>query len=135
MGVTGLQVWQYLGTLGTLAILVGYGLVNAGAARAVFDRSLGVARWRGLLPAIAVILVGYVLYANVYPAPAAPYNVFPYILLAWLAIGAVVIVTTPRLARRVAQGLARDLDLPAAQLAPEVQQTVVGGGEETLQQW
>lgn len=126
LDATGLQVWQYLGTLGTLAILVGYGLVNAGAARAVFDRSLGVARWRGVLPVIAVILVGYVLYANIYPAPAAPYNAFPYILLAWLVIGAVVIAATPRLVRRVAQGLARDLDLPAGRVAAEVLPTSVG---------
>ena len=119
LGTTGLQVWQYLGTLGTLAILVGYGLVNAGAARAVFDRSLGVARWRGALPVVAVLLVGYVLYANIYPAPAAPYNAFPYILLAWLVVGAVVIAVTPRLVRRVARGLARDLDLPAGRVAAE----------------
>ena len=120
LGATGLQVWQYLGTLGTLAILVGYGLVNAGATRAVLDRSLGVARWRGVLPAIAVILVGYVLYANIYPAPASPYNLFPYILLAWLVIGAIVILLTPQVMRRVGLGLARDLDLPAGRVAAEV---------------
>lgn len=129
LDATGLQVWQYLGTLGTLAILVGYGLVNAGAARAVFDRSLGVPRWRGVFPTIAVLLVGYVLYANIYPAPAAPYNSFPYILLAWLVAGAVVIVATPRLARRVAQGLARDLDLPTGRAAAEVLPSGVGEAE------
>jgi amino acid transporter len=125
LDTTGLQVWQFLGTLGTLAILVGYGLVNAGATRAVFDRSLGVARWRGVLPAVAVILVGYVLYANIYPAPASPYNAFPYIVLAWLVIGAVVLAATPALTRRVAQGLARDLDLPAGRAAAEALPTAV----------
>lgn len=120
LGTTGLQVWQYLGTLGTLAILVGYGLVNIGATRAVFDGSLQVARWRGVLPAIAVVLVGYVLYANVYPAPASPYNAFPYILIGWLVIGVAVIFLTPRLAERVGSGLARDLDLPAGRVAAEV---------------
>ena len=120
LGATGLQVWQYLGTLGTLAILVGYGLVNIGATRAVVDRSLGVPQWRGVLPAIAVILVGYVLYANIYPAPAFPYNLFPYILLAWLVIGAAVIALSPELVRRVGAGLARDLDLPEGRVAAEV---------------
>ena len=119
LGTTGLEVWQYLGTLGTLAILVGYGLVNAGATRAVLDRSLGVARWRGVLPAIAVILCGYVLYANVYPAPAAPFNLFPYILIGWLVIGTAVIVFSPALVKRVGLGLARDLDLPAGRIAAE----------------
>ncbi|HTS97626.1 MAG TPA: APC family permease [Streptosporangiaceae bacterium] len=119
LGATGLQVWQYLGTLGTLAILVGYGMVNIGATRAVADRSLGVPRWRGVLPAIAVILVGYVLYANIYPAPAFPYNLFPYILLAWLVIGAAVIALSPKLARRAGAGLAQDLDLPEGRVAAE----------------
>jgi amino acid transporter len=119
LGATGLEVWQYLGTLGTLAILVGYGMVNAGATRAVFDGSLEVPKWRGVLPGIAVVLVAYVLYANVYPAPASPYNLFPYILLAWLVIGAAVIVLSPSLVRRVGLGLARDLDLPAGRVAAE----------------
>jgi amino acid transporter len=119
LSATGLQVWQYLGTLGTLAILVGYGLVNIGAARAVFDSSLGVGKWRGILPAIAVILCGYVLYANIYPVPASPYNYFPYILLAWLVIGAAVILLSPQLARRVGAGLAKDLGLPAGRAAGE----------------
>jgi len=121
LSATGLEVWQYLGTLGTLAILVGYGLVNVGAARAVFDRSLGVPQWRGVLPSIAVILVGYVLYANVYPAPAFPFNLFPYLLLAWLVIGAAVIAFWPTLVRRVGAGLARDLGLPAGRVVGEVE--------------
>jgi amino acid transporter len=121
LGATGLQVWQYLGTLGTLAILVGYGLVNIGATRAVFDSSLGVPKWRGILPAIAVIICGYVLYANIYPAPASPYNYFPYILLAWLIIGAAVILLSPQLARRVGAGLSRDLDLPAGRVVGELE--------------
>jgi amino acid transporter len=127
LGATGLQVWQYLGTLGTLAILVGYGMVNIGATRAVFDRSLGVPRWRGFLPGIAVILVAYVLYANIYPAPASPYNLFPYILLAWLVIGVVVIAATPKLVRRVGAGLAQDLDLPAGRVAGELMPDVADG--------
>ena len=120
LGATGLQVWQYLGTLGTLAILVGYGLVNIGATRAVFDRSLGVARWRGLLPAIAVILVGYVLYANIYPAPVVPVqpasrtSCWPGWSSAWWSSRC-----RPKLVRRVGAGLARDLDLPAGRIAGE----------------
>jgi amino acid transporter len=121
LSATGLEVWQYLGTLGTLAILVGYGLVNIGAARSVFDRSLGVPQWRGVLPSIAVILVGYVLYANIYPAPTFPFNLFPYILLGWLVIGAAVIVFSPTLVRRVGAGLSRDLGLPAGRVVAEVE--------------
>jgi amino acid transporter len=127
LNTTGLQVWQYLGTIGTLAILVGYGLVNIGATRAVFDRSLGVARWRGVLPALAVILVIYVLYANIYPRPPSPFSAFPYIVLVWLAIGAAVIAFTPKLVRRVGAGLARDLDLPAGRVVGELEPSSTDG--------
>ena len=127
LNTTGLQVWQYLGTIGTLAILVGYGLVNVGATRAVFDRSLGVARWRGLLPALAVILVVYVLYANIYPRPPSPFNTFPYIVLGWLAVGGLVIAFTPKLVRRVGAGLARDLDLPAGRVVGELEPSSTDG--------
>jgi amino acid transporter len=127
LDTTGLQVWQYLGTIGTLAILVGYGLVNVGATRAVFDRSLGVARWRGVLPALAVILVVYVLYANIYPRPPSPFDTFPYIVLVWLAIGGAVIAFTPKLVRRVGAGLARDLDLPAGRVVGELEPSSTDG--------
>ena len=135
LSATGLEVWQYLGTLGTLAILVGYGLVNVGAARAVFDRSLGVAQWRGFLPSIAVILVGYVLYANIYPAPSFPFNLFPYILLAWLVIGAAVIAFSPNLVRRVAadrpmESERRDEPAMAGLDHPVVVQDVIARGVE-----
>jgi uncharacterized protein YqgC (DUF456 family) len=80
-----------------------------------------VPQWRGMLPSIAVILVGYVLYANIYPAPSFPYNLFPYILLAWLVVGAAVILLSPTLVRRVGAGLARDLGLPAGRVAGEAE--------------
>ena len=127
LDTTGLQVWQYLGTIGTLAILVGYALVNVGATRAVFDRSLGVGRWRGVFPAVAVILVLYVLYANIYPRPPSPFNTFPYIVLAWLVIGGAIIAFTPKLVRRVGAGLAHDLDLPAGRVIGELEPSGTDG--------
>jgi amino acid transporter len=100
---------------------------TGGATRAVFDRSLGVARWRGVLPAVAVILVLYVLYANVYPRPPSPFNVFPYVVLAWLVIGGAVIAVTPKLVRRVGAGLAQDLDLPAGRVVGELEPSSTDG--------
>jgi hypothetical protein len=79
-----------------------------------------VPQWRGVLPVIAVVFVGYVLYSNVYPAPSFPYNLFPYILLAWLVVGLAVIMGSPKLVRRVGAGLARDLGLPAGRAEGEL---------------
>ncbi len=111
-GVSGFTIWQYLGTLGTLAILVGYALVCIGASRAVLNGHLQVAKWRALVPALAALMVAYTLYNQLVPAPAMPYRLFPYITLAWLLIGAGVVIFAPRLATRMGDGLTRALGLP-----------------------
>jgi uncharacterized protein YqgC (DUF456 family) len=79
-----------------------------------------------VLPSIAVILVGYVLYANIYPAPSFPFNLFPYILLAWLIVGVAVIAFWPTMVRRVGAGLSRDLGLPAGRVVGEVEPQSAG---------
>jgi amino acid transporter len=114
-GVSGFTIWQYLGTLGTLSILVGYALVCVGAGRATLNGSLQVARWRAAVPALAALLVAYTLYNQLIPAPAWPYKLFPYLVLGWLLIGAAVVVFAPRIATRMGDGLVRTLGLsPAA---------------------
>lgn len=111
--VDGFTVWQYLGTLGTLAILVGYAMVCIAASRAALNGSLDIARWKAAVPILAAIAVGYTLYNQLVPAPAYPYNIFPYIALAWLVIGAAIVIFTPQLARRVGAGLTRTLGVSA----------------------
>jgi amino acid transporter len=113
-GVSGFTIWQYLGTLGTLAILVGYVLVCIGASRAALNGHLQVAKWRAIIPIAAALLVLYTLYNELIPAPAWPYRLFPYITLAWLIIGAAVVLFAPELAKRMGDGLTRTLGLSAA---------------------
>ena len=51
-----------------------------------------------------------------------PYNHFPFVVLAWLIIGALIVLATPKLAARIGEGLARDegLDIPgSAEAAPK----------------
>jgi hypothetical protein len=40
-----------------------------------------------VLPAAGIGVAGYVLYHNLWPVPASPFDVFPYIVAAGLAIG------------------------------------------------
>jgi hypothetical protein len=46
--------------------------------------------WERVLPAAGIAVAGYVLYHNLWPVPASPFDVFPYIAAAWLAAGIVV---------------------------------------------
>lgn len=84
------------GTIGTLAIILVYMAVawaqtkNAGK------------QWRGLgglLGVIGVLLLLWPLYNSVYPVPAYPGDLWPFILLLWLACGALLLVARPALAR------------------------------------
>jgi hypothetical protein len=45
--------------------------------------------WEPAMPAAGIAVAGYVLYHNLWPVPASPFDVFPYIVAGWLAIGIV----------------------------------------------
>ncbi|WP_069805983.1 hypothetical protein [Thermogemmatispora onikobensis] len=90
-GMTGATLFGYLGTIGVFLVLVAYGLTNVGAIWFFSPRwRLWSWQWVILLPAI--VFLGYTLYSNIYPVPAPPYNVFPYVALAWLLLGLLCIV-------------------------------------------
>lgn len=107
MGVTGFNAWVYFGTLGTLLLLVAYALVDFGAVKVLFQKRNGADLARALVPTIAILLLAYVLLNQLYPVPASPLNVFPYIALAWLLIGLAIVLFVPGLSARVGQALTR----------------------------
>jgi amino acid transporter len=80
-GSAPMDVFFYLATIGTLSLLVMYVFTNVAAIG--FLRR----RWEALLPAAGIAVAGYVLYHNLWPVPPSPFDVFPYIVAAWLAIG------------------------------------------------
>jgi amino acid transporter len=102
-GTPALNVFFYLATIGTLSLLVMYVLTNVAAAWHLGRRSIGQ-----LVPAVAgVLIAGFVLYYNVWPVPPAPYEFFPYLVLAWLVAGLVLTVVIPRFVAKVDDGLER----------------------------
>jgi amino acid transporter len=84
IGKEAMDVFFYLATIGILSLLAMYLMTNLAALR--FLRARG-ARAELLLPAAGVAVAGYVLYHNVWPVPAAPFDVFPYLVGAWLVVG------------------------------------------------
>src|SRR5215210_5870259 len=86
-GTRPLDAFFYLATTGVLSLLVMYIVTNVGAIRVAAadgeDR-----RWRALvLPAAGIAVAGYTLFRHLSPVPASPYDIFPYVVAAWLAIG------------------------------------------------
>jgi amino acid transporter len=100
-GVPALDVFFYLATIGTLSLLVMYVITNVAAARHLVRRS----PHQIVVPAAGVLVAGFVLYHNVWPVPAAPYEYFPYLVLGWLAGGLAITALVPGFAGKAARGL------------------------------
>jgi amino acid transporter len=82
-----LDAYGILGSIATYGFLFSYVLVSIGAP--VYLKRLGLLKGRNVLSAIlAVALLGLVVFGTVYPVPGWPYNILPYIFLAFLAVGA-----------------------------------------------
>ncbi len=98
-GINGAALFGYLGTIGVFLILVAYIMTNIGAIRFFMARRLWT--WQWIIPAAAILILGYTLYSNLYPVPAPPSNLLPYVALVWLLIGLVVILVSPALVQRI----------------------------------
>jgi amino acid transporter len=100
VGLNAVSGFGDLGTIGVLALLLVY-IGSQFAAVRLFAKN---GQWRPvqfLVPIAAVIMLGYTLYSNVYPVPPAPAQYFPYIVLAWLAIGILIVLAVPGLAGKI----------------------------------
>jgi amino acid transporter len=104
-GVSAVNAFFYPATIGVLSMLVTYIVVNVGALRFLFV-SRRVRAWEAIVPVVALAILVYVIYANVYPVPDFPFNIFPYIVAAWLIVGLGIALLVPGLARRIGANLA-----------------------------
>jgi hypothetical protein len=105
-------------TIGTISLLVAYGLATVGALRYLFLTGAARApRWQVVVPVLALAFVIYTIYKNVIGVHG-PYRFFPYIVLVWLIVGAALVYAVPGLADRVRSGLAAsEEDTEARQLS------------------
>lgn len=84
--LTALKVGGYAAMVATLALLLSYMITTAGAI-VYFHRNK---IWRGvklIIPVISILSLAFIFYANVYPVPQYPTNLFSYFVLAWIAGG------------------------------------------------
>lgn len=96
------------GTIGTLILLVVYALATLGATRLLFfgadarsARATGggtrqVAVWEIVIPALALLLIGYTLFRNVIPYPEGGAAVYPAVSAAWIVLGVVLVLLRRR---------------------------------------
>jgi amino acid transporter len=83
-----------LGTVGTLALILVYMGVAWAQAKEAATRRRGVGCVVGLAGALLLL---WPLYNSVYPVPAYPDNLWPLLLLGWLACGGLLLLLRPEL--------------------------------------
>lgn len=117
------DVWGYFGFMISVAFLIVYGLTNFALVRHIRRNSpqeFSPLR-HALLPALAVIGVGYPLYRTVHPLPPSPYVYLPWVILAWALVGGVILIylraTRPEDVARVGRSLSVIDEAPEAEPA------------------
>ncbi|MCW2942264.1 MAG: amino acid permease-associated region [Actinomycetia bacterium] len=84
-GVSTLNVFAYTGTIGTFGYMIAYILIAVGAP--VYLRKIGARiASTAVVGGLAAAGMCYVLYKNVWPVPASPYNLLPWIFLGVLLL-------------------------------------------------
>jgi amino acid transporter len=85
-GVSGLDVYGWMGSLATYGFIVAYALVCVALPR--YLREHGAYRRRvQVIPWLAFTAMLLALIGNLYPVPEGPYGKLPYIYLAYLSAG------------------------------------------------
>ncbi len=131
-GLTAAAVFGDLGVLGVLALLVVYAATQAAAIRLFSREHL----WRPVqfvIPLLAIVAIGYTIYANVWPVPPSAVKYFPYIVLAWILAGIAIAVALPRLSAKIGrsftdEGFEEQLSQSRASQALSQQKEAAGAG-------
>jgi len=84
----GIEVFGYYGTIGSLAILVSY-IFTSVAAIVYFTKKKVWNIIHLIVPIFGIVSLLYVLWSSIYPVPEFPENLFPYIVLGWIGLGAI----------------------------------------------
>ena len=85
-GVSGADIYGYMGSLSVYGFITVYGLVAA-ALPFYLRRNAQLTSGSLILAVAAALAMVLALAGTLYPMPAAPYNYLPYIYLAYLALG------------------------------------------------
>jgi amino acid transporter len=92
-GTKPIDVFFYFATIGTLSLLCMYVMTNVAATRFLAVQG---SRAELALPLAGIAVAGYVLYHNIWPVPASPYDAFPYVVAGWLVVGVALVVWRSR---------------------------------------
>jgi amino acid transporter len=108
-GTNAVNAFFYPGTIGVLSLMVAYIATNLGAIKHLFVDAIRRPVWQLVFPVVGIAFLCFTIYKNVHGA-AAPYDRFPWYVLAWLVVGGVIILAAPGVAKRVGERLTGELE-------------------------
>jgi amino acid transporter len=80
------EIYGLLGAIATFGFLTAYILVSAAAP--IYLRDRGLLNWQAIaVSVLAVLAMSVALFGSLYPVPAAPYSLLPYIYSGLLLAG------------------------------------------------
>jgi amino acid transporter len=107
-GTNAANAFFYPGTIGVLSLLVAYIATNLGAIRHLFLRTRRRPLWELVFPIVGIAFLVFTIYKNV-AGTSAPYDRFPWFVLAWLAVAGLIVALAPGVTKRVGAALTREL--------------------------
>ncbi|MBD3880425.1 APC family permease [Phormidium tenue FACHB-886] len=108
-GVADLDILGYLASIATYGLLFVYILVSI-AAPVYLARLGNVQTHHRVIAALAVLFMAIPLIGSIYPVPAFPYNIFPYIFLLYLTVGAWFLWSLRRRSPQAIEDIERELE-------------------------
>ena len=108
-GTNAVNAFFYPGTIGVLSLMVAYIATNLGAIKHLFLDAIRRPLWQIVFPVVGIAFLCFTIYKNVHGA-VAPYSRFPWYVLVWLAVGALIILAAPGVAKRVGERLTGELE-------------------------
>ena len=113
-GIAPFDLFVASGTIGTLILLLVYALATIGAAKLLFfSGERQVAVWEVVVPFLALIVIGYTLFRNVYPYPTDAAAWYPIIAALWVVAGILVTFIRNAATRRAGERLMAEEGLAA----------------------
>ena len=113
-GVAPFDLFVASGTIGTLILLLVYALATIGAAKLLFfSGERLVAAWEVVVPFLALVVIGYTLFRNVYPFPTDAAAWYPIIAALWVVAGIAVTFVRNAATRRAGERLMAEEGLAA----------------------
>lgn len=109
-GATSVDAYYWYATMGTLCMVIAYGMTSIGVIRYTFKKGTGIPKWEIIFPVLALVFLGYVYVIQVV-GQEPPYTYFPWLAGAWCLVGLIIVLSRPALAKRIGSRLTvEDID-------------------------